>query len=93
VIFLERAELRLLGNYLVFVLRHNSSVTIVWEWVLDKAIRGRTRELFDEIGQQLGFEVAELEADKNPVHPFFSLPSKYSIARRVDWEIFRLRRE
>ena len=54
---------------------------LVWapkyrKWVLQGAIRQRGRELFWEIAGHHGFEIEELEVDKDHVHLFLSaLPS------------------
>ena len=58
---------------------------LVWapkyrKWVLQGAIRQRVRELFCEIAGHHGFEIEELEVDKDHVHQFLSLPPKYSIS-------------
>lgn len=44
-------------------------------------------EVFQEIAQYHGFEIAEMEVDKDHVHLFLSFPPKYSIARVV--EVFK----
>ena len=50
------------------------------KWVLQGAIRQRVRELFCEIAGHHGFEIEELEVDKDHVHLFLSFPPKYSIS-------------
>ena len=50
-------------------------------WVLQGAVRERVRELFLEIAAHHGFEIEELEVDKDHVHVFLSLPPKYSIGQ------------
>jgi putative transposase len=45
--------------------------------------RERVRELFLEIAAHHGFEIEELEVDKDPVHVFLSFPPKYSIGQVV----------
>jgi putative transposase len=52
-------------------------------WVLQGAVRERVRELFLEIAAHHGFEIEELEMDKDPVHVFLSVPPKYSIGQVV----------
>ncbi len=54
-----------------------------WKWVLQGAIRQRVRELFCEIAGHHGFEIEELEVDKDHVHLFLSFPPKYSIGAVV----------
>ena len=49
------------------------------KWVLHGAIRQRVRELVCEIAGHHGFEIEELEVDKDYVHLFLSFPPKYSI--------------
>lgn len=51
--------------------------------VLQGAIRQRVRALFCEIAGQHGFEIEELEVDKDHVHLFLSFPPKYSISAVV----------
>ena len=47
------------------------------------AIRERVRELFCEIAAHHGFEMEELEVDKDHVHRFLSFPPRYSISAVV----------
>lgn len=61
---------------------------LVWapkyrKWVLQGAVRERVRELFGEIAEHHGFEIEELEVDKDHVHVFLSFPPKYSIGQVV----------
>ncbi len=61
---------------------------LVWapkyrKWVLQGAIRQRVRELCCEIAGHHGFEIEELEVDKDHVHLFLSFPPKYSISAAV----------
>ena len=61
---------------------------LVWapkyrKWVLQGAIRERVRELFCEIAVHHGFEMEELEVDKDHVHLFLSFPPRYSISAVV----------
>jgi putative transposase len=61
---------------------------LVWaptyrKWVWQGAIRQRVRELFCEIAGHHGFEIEELEVDKDHVHLFLSFPPKYSISAVV----------
>jgi putative transposase len=58
------------------------------------ARRERVRELFLEIAEHHGFEIQELEVDKDHVHVFLSVPPKYSIGQMMSllkpvtaWEI------
>ncbi len=53
------------------------------KWILRGEIRERVRELFIEIAKHHGFEIEELEVDKDPVHIFISFPPKYSISKVV----------
>jgi putative transposase len=46
-----------------------------------QAGRERVRELFLEIAEHHGFEIEELEVDKDHVHVFLSFPPKYSIGQ------------
>jgi putative transposase len=57
---------------------------LVWapkyrKWVLQGAVRERVRELFLEIAEHHGFEIEELEVDKDHVHVFLSFPPTYAI--------------
>jgi putative transposase len=61
---------------------------LVWapkyrKWVLQGAVRERVRALFLEIAGHHGFEIEELEVDKDNVHVFLSFPPKYSIGQVV----------
>lgn len=61
---------------------------LVWaptyrNWVLQGAIRERVRELFCEIAAHHGFEMEELEVDKDHVHLFLSFPPRYLISTVV----------
>ena len=61
---------------------------LVWapkyrKWVLHRAIRQRVKELFQEIAEHHGFEIEEMEVDKDHVHLFLSFPPKYSIGQVV----------
>jgi len=61
---------------------------LVWapkyrKWVLRGKIRERVRELFIEISEHHGFEIEELEVDKDHVHIFLGFPPKYSISQVV----------
>ena len=72
---------------------------LVWapkyrKWVRQGAVRERVRELFLEIAAHHGFEIEELEVDKDPGHVCLSFPPKYSIGQVVGrlkavsaWEI------
>ena len=57
------------------------------KWVLNEAIRCRVHEVFQEIAHHHGFEIAEMEIEKDHVHLFLSFSPKYSIARVV--EVFK----
>lgn len=50
------------------------------KWVLQGAIRERVRELCCEIAAHHGFQMEELEVDKDHVHLFLSFPPRYSIS-------------
>ena len=61
---------------------------LVWapkyrKWVLQGAIRQRVKELFQEMARHHGFEIEEMEVDKDHVHLFLSFPPKYSIGQVV----------
>jgi len=61
---------------------------LVWapkyrKWVLQGTVRERVRALFLEIAAHRGFEIEELEVDKDHVHVFLSFPQKYSIGQVV----------
>ena len=51
--------------------------------MLQGAVRERVRELFLAIAAHHGFEIEELEGDKDHVHVFLSVPSKYSMGQVV----------
>jgi putative transposase len=59
---------------------------LVWaskyrKWVLQGAVRERMRELFLERAAHHGFEIEELEVDKDHVQVFLSFPPKYSMGQ------------
>ena len=67
---------------------YDTKYHLVWapkyrKWILQGAIQQRVKELFQEIAQHHGFEIEELEVDKDHVHIFISFPPKYSIAKVV----------
>ena len=72
------------GSHCVYDTRYH----LVWapkyrKWVLQGAIRERVRELLSEIAVHHGFEMEELEVDKDHVHLFLSFPPRYSISAVV----------
>lgn len=72
------------GSHCVYDTRYH----LVWapkyrKWVLQGAIRERARELLSEIAVHHGFEMEELEVDKDHVHLFLSFPPRYSISAVV----------
>ena len=67
---------------------HDTRYHLVWapkyrKWVLQGAIRQRGKELFQEIAGHHGFEIEEMEVDKDHVHLFLSFHQKYSIGQVV----------
>ena len=67
---------------------YHTKYHLVWApkyraWILDAALLTRTNELFQEIALHLGFDISEMEVDKDHVHLFLSFPQKYSMARVV----------
>lgn len=76
------------GSHCVYDTKYH----LVWapkyrKWVLQGEIRKRVEELFKEIAEHHGFEIEEMEIDKEHVHIFLSFPPRYSISRVV--EIFK----
>lgn len=76
------------GSHCVYDTKYH----LVWapkyrKWVLQGEIRKRVEELFKEIAEHHGFEIEEMEIDKEHVHIFLSFPPRYSILRVV--EIFK----
>ena len=72
------------GSYGVYDTRYH----LVWvpkyrKWVLQGAIRERVRGVLCEITEHHGFEMEELEVDKDHVHLFLSFPPRYSISAVV----------
>ncbi len=68
---------------------YDTKYHLVWapkyrKWILQGRIRERVRELFQEIAQHHGFEIEEMEVDKDHVHIFLSFPPKYSISSVVN---------
>ena len=61
---------------------------LVWapkyrKWVVQGAIRQRVKELMQDIAGHHGFEIEELEVDKDHVHLCLSFPPRYSIGQVV----------
>jgi len=61
---------------------------LVWapkycKWVLQGAVREGVQELFLERAEHHGFEIEELEVEKDDVHVFLSFPTKYSTGQVV----------
>ena len=61
---------------------------LVWapkyrKWGRQGAVWERVRELFLEIAAHHGFEIEELEVEKDHVHVFLSVPPKDSIGQVV----------
>jgi len=72
------------GSHCVYDTRYH----LVWapkyrKWVLQGEVRNRVKELFGEIAEHHGFEIEEMEVDKDHVHIFLSFPPKYSISKVV----------
>lgn len=64
------------GRHCVYDTRYH----LVWapkyrKWVWQGAIRARVREVVCEIAAHHGFEMEELEVDKDHVHLFLSFPT------------------
>ena len=67
---------------------YDTKYHVVWapkyrKWILQGEIQRRVRELFHEIGEHHGFEIEEMEVDKDHVHIFLSFPPKHSISKVV----------
>ncbi len=67
---------------------YDTKYHLVWapkyrKWVLQGEIQQRVRVLFQEIIEHHGFEIEEMEVDKDHSHLFLSFPLKYSIAKVV----------
>ena len=72
------------GSHCVYDTKYH----LVWtpkyrKWVLHGEIRERVKGLFKEIALHHGFEIEEMEVDKDHVHIFLSFPPKYSISKVV----------
>ena len=68
---------------------YDTKYHLVWalkyrKWILDPALLNRTNELFEEIAHHNGFDISEMEVDKDHGHLFLSYPQDYSMARVVD---------
>ena len=68
---------------------YDTKYHMVWtpkyrKWVLQGEVRRRVEELFREIAAHHGFEMEEVEVDRDHVHVFVSFPPKLSIARVVE---------
>ena len=73
------------GSHCVYDTKYH----LVWapkyrKWVLQGDVRARAKELFFEISEYHGYEIEELEVDKDHVHIFLSFPPKYSISKVVE---------
>ena len=73
------------GSHCVYDTKYH----LVWtpkyrKWVLQGQVRDRTEELFIEISEHHGYEIEELEVDKDHVHILLSFPPKYSISKVVE---------
>ena len=67
---------------------YDTKYHLVWapkyrKWILQGEIRQRVRELFIEIAEHHGFEIEEMEVDKDHIHLFLSFPPKVSILKVV----------
>ena len=67
---------------------YDTKYHLVWapkyrRWILRGEIRQRVRELFIEIAEHHGFEIEEMEVDKDHIHLFLSFPPKVSISKVV----------
>ena len=67
---------------------YDTKYHLVWapkyrKWILRGEIRQRVRELFIEIAEHHGFEIEEMEVDKDHIHLFLSFPPKVSISKVV----------
>src|SRR3990167_4970796 len=72
------------GSHCVYDTKYH----LVWapkyrKWVLQGVIREGAKELFKEIAVHHGFEIEEMEVDKDHVHIFLSFSPKYSISKVV----------
>ena len=73
------------GSHCVYDTKYH----LVWapkyrKWVLQGEVRERTKDLFMEISDHHGYEIEELEVDKDHVHILLSFPPKYSISKVVE---------
>jgi len=73
------------GSHCVYDTKYH----LVWapkyrKWILQSEIRKRVEELFKEIAEHHGFEIEEMEVDKEHVHIFLSFPPRYSISKVVE---------
>ncbi len=67
---------------------YDTKYHLVWapkyrKWVLQGDVRKRVKELFHEVAKHHGFEIEEMEVDKQHVHIFLSFPPRYSISEVV----------
>ncbi|MBT4513405.1 MAG: IS200/IS605 family transposase [Chloroflexi bacterium] len=67
---------------------YDTKYHLVWtpkyrKWILRGDIRGRVRELLEDIAKNHEFEIDEMEVVDDHVHIFLSFPPRYSIARVV----------
>jgi putative transposase len=67
---------------------YDTKYHVVWapkyrKWILRGDLRARTKEIFEEIAIQHGFEIDTLEIAEEHVHIFLAFPPRYSISKVV----------
>lgn len=67
---------------------YDTKYHLVWipkyrKWILRGDLRKRTKEIFQEIAKDFGFEIDTLEVREDHIHLFLSAPPKYSISKIV----------
>ena len=67
---------------------YDTQYQLVWapkyrKWILRGDIRAHVESLFEQIAEDFGFDIEEMEVANDHVHLFLSLPPRYSISKAV----------
>ena len=67
---------------------YDTKYHLVWapkyrKWIKREDIRGKIKEVFEDVAEHHGFEIQEMRVALDHVHIFLSFPPRYSIAQVV----------
>tara|TARA_B100001765_G_C19313633_1_gene254199 strand:+ start:156 stop:518 length:363 start_codon:yes stop_codon:yes gene_type:complete len=67
---------------------YDTQYHLVWapkyrKWILRGDIRAHVESLFEQIAEDFGFDIEEMEVANDHVHLFLSFPPRYSISKAV----------